>query len=451
MTGRILIIDDEAGIRQSLQGLLEDAGYQVSTAGSGEEGLAVYEQADPDLILLDMILGGIDGMEVISRFVEMDTRCPVIMMSGQATLENAVRATRLGAINFLEKPLSPEKVITEVANAIELSLLRKENESLKAAMDNRQVMVGESELIQQLRERIRKVAPTSATTLILGESGTGKELVARAVHAHSERSNQPFVNVNCAAIPRELIESELFGYERGAFTGATGLHRGRFEQADGGSIFLDEVADTSLETQARLLRVLQEGEVQRLGSEKTHHVDVRIIAATNRNLTDLISSGHFREDLFYRLNVLPLYVPPLRDRLSDVKALSMEFIGRFARFNRRLPIELTPAAIETLRSANWPGNVRELRNTIERLMILHEGEEVGAPEVESVLTGQSGPLIGMAEPGDGRSLREIVDEYEAILLERELGKADGVVSRVADRLNTDRANLYRKLKRYGLK
>ncbi len=451
MRGRILIIDDEAGIRQSLQGLLEDEGYQVSTAGSGEEGLAIFEQVDPDLILLDMILGGIDGMEVISRFVEMDTRCPVIMMSGQATLENAVRATRLGAINFLEKPLSPEKVITEVANAIELSLLRKENESLKAAMDNRQVMVGESEVMQQLRERIRKVAPTSATALILGESGTGKELVARAVHAHSERSNQPFVNVNCAAIPRELIESELFGYERGAFTGATGLHRGRFEQADGGSIFLDEVADTSLETQARLLRVLQEGEVQRLGSETVHHVDVRIVAATNRDLTELMSDGRFRADLFYRLNVLPLYVPPLRDRLSDIQALAMEFIGRFARFNRRLPIELTPTAVEMLEAADWPGNVRELRNAIERLMILHEGEEVGAPEVKSVLTGQPGPAIGTLEPENGRSLREIVDEYEAMLLARELRKADGVVSRVADRLNTDRANLYRKLKRYGLK
>ncbi|MFC1559042.1 sigma-54-dependent transcriptional regulator [Gemmatimonadota bacterium] len=451
MTGRILIIDDEAGIRQSLQGLLEDEGYQVSTATSGEEGLAIFDQVDPDLIMLDMILGGIDGMEVISRFVEMDTRCPVIMMSGQATLENAVRATRLGAINFLEKPLLPEKVITEVANAIELSLLRKENESLKAAMDNRQVMVGESEVMQQLRERIRKVAPTSATTLILGESGTGKELVARAVHAHSERSNQPFVNVNCAAIPRELIESELFGYEKGAFTGAAGLHRGRFEQADGGSIFLDEVADTSLETQARLLRVLQEGEVQRLGSETVQHVDVRIIAATNKDLAELMSDGRFREDLFYRLNVLPLYVPPLRDRLSDLRALAMEFIGRFARFNRRLPIELTPTAIETLRASDWPGNVRELRNTIERLMILHEGEEVGSAEVESVLTGQPGPATGTMEPGNGRSLREIVDEYEAMLLERELRKADGVVSRVADRLNTDRANLYRKLKRYGLK
>ncbi len=451
MTGRILIIDDETGIRQSLQGLLEDEGYQVSTAGSGEEGLAVFDQVDPDLIMLDMILGGIDGMEVLSRFVETDNPCPVIMMSGQATLENAVRATRLGAINFLEKPLFPEKVLTEVANAIELSLLRKENRSLKAEMDSRQVMVGESEVMQQLRERIRKVAPTRATVLIQGESGTGKELVARAVHAHSERSQQPFVNVNCAAIPRELIESELFGYEKGAFTGATGLHRGRFEQADGGSIFLDEVADTSLETQARLLRVLQEGEVQRLGSETTHHVDVRIIAATNRDLSELMRESRFREDLYYRLNVLPLYVPTLRERPADIKDLTTEFIGRFARLNRRLPLELTPAAIDALMAAEWPGNVRELRNIVERLMILHEGEEVGAGEVETVLTGQPGPAIGAIEPGGGRSLREIVDEYEALLLARELRKVDGVVSRVAEHLNTDRANLYRKLKRYGLK
>ncbi len=451
MTGRILIIDDEPGIRRSLQGLLEDEGCQVSTAGSGEDGISMVEEVDPDLIMLDMILGGIDGMEVLSRFVEMNVDCPVIMMSGQATLENAVRATRLGAFNFLEKPLAPEKVLTEVANAVELSLLRRENENLKAEMDNRQVMVGESEVMQQLRERIRKVAPTSATVLILGESGTGKELVAQAVHAWSERPEQPFVNVNCAAIPRELIESELFGHEKGAFTGATAMHRGRFDQADGGSIFLDEVADTSLETQARLLRVLQEGEVQRVGSESVHHVDVRIIAATNKDLTELMSRELFREDLFYRLNVLPLNVPPLRERLADVTDLAEEFIGRFARINNRLPIELDPAALQVLRSAEWPGNVRELRNTVERLMILHEGEMVGAPEVEAVVTGQPEHMVDVIEPGDGRSLREIVEAYEAMLLARELRNVGGVVSRVAERLNTDRANLYRKLKRYGLK
>jgi two-component system nitrogen regulation response regulator NtrX len=451
MTGRILIIDDEAGIRQSLKGLLEDEGCQVSTADSGEEGLAVIDRVEPDLILLDMVLGGIDGMEVLARLVERGVDCPVIMMSGQATLENAVRATRLGAYNFLEKPLAPEKVVTEVSNAVELSRLRRENENLKAEMDGRQIMVGESEVMRQLRDQIRKVAPTSATVLILGESGSGKELVARAIHAHSERSQKAFVNVNCAAIPRELIESELFGHERGAFTGATAMHRGRFEQADGGSIFLDEVADTSPETQARLLRVLQEGEVQRLGGETVHHVDVRIIAATNRDLADEIQAGRFREDLFYRLNVLPLPVPPLRDRLGDIADLAEEFIGRFARLNRRLPIELTLAAIEALKGAEWPGNVRELRNTIERLMILHEGEEVGSKEVETVLTGGADPAIGTIEPGDGRSLREIVEEYEARLLTRELRNSDGVVSRVAERLNTDRANLYRKLKRYGLK
>ncbi len=451
MTGRILIIDDEPGIRQSLRGLLEDEGCLVSTADSGEEGITLVKKVDPDLIMLDMILGGIDGMEVLSRFVEMNIGCPVIMMSGQATLENAVRATRLGAFNFLEKPLAPEKVLTEVSNAVELSLLRRENENLKAEIDNRQVMVGESEAMQQLRERIRKVAPTNATVLILGESGTGKELVARAVHAYSDRSNRSFVNVNCAAIPRELIESELFGHEKGSFTGATARHRGRFDQADGGSIFLDEVADTSLETQARLLRVLQEGEVQRVGGENVYHVDVRVIAATNKDLPTLMSEGLFREDLFYRLNVLPLHVPPLRDRLSDVTDLANEFVGRFARINNRLPIEIDPAALQALRSAEWPGNVRELRNTIERLMILHEGEMVGVPEVESVVTGLPEQSVDIIEPGDGRSLREIVEAYEAMLLARELRNVDGVVSRVAERLNTDRANLYRKLKRYGLK
>lgn len=450
MEVQILVIDDEEGIRRSLTGLLQDEGYSVIEASSGEEGLSLVGEESPGVILLDMVLGGIDGMEVLARLTEKGYKYPVIMMSGQANLENAVRATKLGAMNFLEKPLSPDNVLAEVAAALEISHLRKENENLRAEVYRPDTMVGESAIIQGLRERIRKVAPTNATVLVSGESGTGKELVARAVHAHSDRADGPFINVNCAAIPRELIESELFGHERGAFTGAAALHRGRFEQADGGSIFLDEVADTSLEAQARLLRVLQEGEVQRLGSEKVLHVDVRIIAATNRDLPTLIDEGKFREDLYYRLNVLPLQVPPLKERLEDIPILVREFVTQFARRNNRLPIVIAPAALEAFKSADWPGNVRELRNAVERMMILYEGEEVGISEINEVLTGGV-ETVGELDRGEGDTLREIVEEYEARLLEREMKNADGIVSRVAERLNTDRANLYRKLKRYGLK
>jgi len=449
MIGRILIIDDEAGIRSSLSGLLEDEGYAVDTAPSGEEGLAAADRTPPDVILLDLILGGIDVLEVLARFKERTSQSPLIMMSGQATLEAAIQATRLGALTFLEKPLDPGRVLAEVATGMEIARLRRENEELRSRGGESARMVGESPVMRRLREQIRKVAPTNATVLILGQSGTGKELVARAIHSFSGRSEKPFVQVNCAAIPRELIESELFGYERGAFTGATNRHRGRFEQADGGSIFLDEVADTGPEAQARMLRVLQEGEVQRLGSEEIFHVDVRVIAATNRDLARLIAEGEFREDLFYRLNVMPLEVPPLVDRSEDIPVLAEEFMASFARRNDRLPIDLPPAAMHVLREADWPGNVRQLRNAIERLMILHEGREVSPDDVREVISGAS-PRETLPQE-DGRSLRELLEEYEERILRRELEASSGVVSRVAERLNTDRANLYRKLKRYGLK
>ena len=424
----------------------------MADAPSGEEGLKVADEVSPDLIMLDVVLGGIDGLEVLARLIEKGYRYPVIMMSGQATLENAVKATRLGATNFLEKPLTAEKVLAEVSTAVELARLRRENESLKAEMGHRHTMVGESPVMQRLRERIRKVAPTRATVLIMGESGTGKELVARAVHAYSDRPDQPFIQVNCAAIPTDLIESELFGHEKGAFTGAASMHRGRFEQADGGSIFLDEVADMSLETQARLLRVLQEGEVQRVGSEKVLVVGVRVIAASNQNLGLMMEEGGFREDLYYRLNVLPIQVPPLRDRLEDIPELAGEFISHFARVDNRHPIELTDQGIEALMTCEWPGNVRELRNAVERLMILYEGMSIGGREVEEVLPSARRRDPSPVEEDDvGQSLRDRVEAFEANLLARELEQSGGVVSRVAESLNTDRANLYRKLKRYGLK
>lgn len=452
MNGSVLIIDDEPGIRRSLRGLLEDEGYHVSEAHTGEEGIQAADEVSPDLIMLDIVLGGIDGLEVLASLVEKGYEYPIIVMSGHATLDNAIRAIKLGATNFLEKPLAAEKVLAEVSTAVELGKLRRENENLKAEIGYRYKMVGESPVMQRLRERIRKVAPTKATVLILGESGTGKELVARAVHADSDRVDRSFVQVNCAAIPKDLIESELFGHEKGAFTGATSMHRGRFEQADGGSIFLDEVADTSLETQARLLRVLQEGEVQRVGSEKIMVVDVRVVAASNQNLALLMEGGRFREDLYYRLNVLPIQVPPLRNRLEDIPALAAEFISQFARVNNRHPVELTASGMEALMTGRWPGNVRELKNAVERLMILHEGMSVGAEEVREIL-----PSTGRAEESSDdvddseMSLKDRLEAYEVKLLTLELQKNNGVVSRVAEQLNTDRANLYRKLKRYGLK
>lgn len=452
MNGSVLIIDDEPGIRRSLRGLLEDEGYQVSEAHTGEEGIQAADEVSPDLIMLDIVLGGIDGLEVLARLVEKGYEYPIIMMSGHATLDNAIRAIKLGATNFLEKPLAAEKVLAEVSTAVELGKLRRENENLKAEIGHRFTMVGESPVMQRLRERIRKVAPTKATVLILGESGTGKELVARAVHADSDRVDRSFIQVNCAAIPKDLIESELFGHEKGAFTGATSMHRGRFEQADGGSIFLDEVADTSLETQARLLRVLQEGEVQRVGSEKIMVVDVRVVVASNQNLAILMEEGRFREDLYYRLNVLPIQVPPLRKRLEDIPALAAEFISQFALVNNRHPVELTAGGMEALMTGRWPGNVRELKNAVERLMILYEGMSVGAEEVREIL-----PSTGRVEESyddfddSEMSLKDRLEAYEAKLLTLELQKNNGVVSRVAEQLNTDRANLYRKLKRYGLK
>lgn len=305
--------------------------------------------------------------------------------------------------------------------------------------------------MQRLRDRIRKVAPTQATVLITGESGTGKELVARAVHSWSERLDGPFVKVNCAAIPGELIESELFGHEKGAFTGAVGRHQGRFEQADGGSIFLDEVADTSLEVQARLLRVLQEGEIQRVGGEQVIRVDVRVIAATNRSLEDLITAGRFREDLYYRLNVLPLHAPPLRERRFDLPGLAESFIEQFARRNNRRPVTLTPGALEVLARYDWPGNVRELQNVVERLMILNEGQPIERQQAREALPPEADLGDLMPEVPTEGGLREQVEAFEAGLLARELEAADGIVTRVAERLNTDRANLYRKLKRYGLR
>ena len=467
MNGRVLIIDDEAGIRSSLGGLLKDEDLQVYEAESGEEGLRLVEEHDPDLVLLDLLLSGIDGLEVLSRMGERGYYFPVIMMSGQANLDDAIQATRLGAMTFLEKPLTPERVLAEVSAGLELAKLKRENRDLRQEIQEQHHMVGESAPMQRLKERIRKVAPTQATVLILGESGTGKELVARAVHEHSDRSDRAFVKVNCAAIPGELIESELFGHEKGSFTGASSLHRGRFEQADGGSIFLDEVADTSPAAQARLLRVLQEGEVQRIGSEKVLHVDVRVIAASNQNLEELIRDGRFREDLYYRLKVVTITLPPLRQRQDDIPLLIDFFLERYAAELGMDNPGIASDAVKTLNSHQWPGNVRELANTLQKALIFSRGAPIRAEDVIQALSAEKvpgeldaiaaedtirrwmrGAMTSKAEPD---TFEKIMDHLAAMLVGEALNLTDGNRTRAAELLGLSRPTLHSKIEKYGLK
>ena len=367
MTGRaqVLLVDDEANIRRMLAALLREEGFSVAEAANGNAALLQVDDADPDVVLLDLMMPpGPDGLETLTSLRERGRQMPVIMMSGKAQLTDAVRAVKLGAFQFLEKPLSPESVLVTVRAALELNRTRAENRALHAELGRRSALVGESAAMQQVRSLIERVAPTEARVLITGESGTGKELAAAAVHGASRRAGRPFVTVNCAAIPRDLVESEMFGHERGAFTGATERRLGRFELAHTGTLFLDEVGDLSGEAQAKLLRTLETGELSRIGAESMQRVDVRIVAATNRRLEDAVSEGAFREDLFFRLNVFPVHLPPLRDRLEDLPALVTHLAERI---RPRQPSPFTPAALEALASYSWPGNVRELANLVERL------------------------------------------------------------------------------------
>src|ERR687883_447624 len=357
---RILVIDDEAAIRESLKMTLEYEGYEFASAATGQEGLAVAEREAPDAVLLDVKMPGMDGIEVLERLRSMNDALPVIVVSGHGTISTAVEATKKGAFDFIEKPFASDRVLVSLRNALDQRQLRDENRSLKRAVEVRHQMIGESPALRQVWDAIKRAAPTNATVLLLGESGVGKELVARAIHRNSLRSRERFVQVNCAAIPEELIESELFGHEKGSFTGATEKQIGKFEQADRGTIFLDEVGDMSAKTQAKVLRVLQEGEVERLGSARTIKVDVRVIAATNKNLEEEIEKGHFREDLYFRLAVIPIYVPPLRDRREDIPALVRHFSELFGREGSLRAKRFSAAALEALSQHRWKGNIREL-------------------------------------------------------------------------------------------
>src|SRR4026209_1252248 len=397
MKSRILVIDDEAEIRRSVRMILEYEGYDVIEASSGPEGMTLVERESPDLVFLDIKMPGMDGLDALQRTEAAKVSLPFVIISGHGTVRTAVEATKAGAFDFIEKPLASERVLVTIRNALDQTRLRDENKSLKRAAEVRHQMVGESAPQRQVGDAIKRAAPATAAVLLLGESGAGKELVARSIHRNSLRGRERFVQVNCAAIPEELIESELFGHEKGSFTGATEKQIGKFEQADRGTIFLDEVGDMSAKTQAKVLRVLQEGEVERLGSARTIKVDVRVIAATNKNLEEEIEKGHFREDLYFRLAVIPIFVPPLRERPEDVPLLVRHYMDAFGRENNVRPKRISPTALEALQRYRWKGNIRELRNTVERLIIMTAGDTIDIADLPDLL--RSPGVASSPKPG----------------------------------------------------
>src|SRR6202521_5152886 len=444
----ILIVDDESGIRESLRGVLEDEGYKTSVSPSGEDCLDLLRKSSFDLILLDVWLTGIDGLEVLERIRELQDPPEVIMISGHGTIETAVRATKLGAYDFAEKPLSLEKTLILVKNAIEARRLRHENRDLRKQLQSKSVIVGDSIPMKALRQQIGLMAPTNGRVLIYGESGSGKELVAHAIHAQSLRKDETFVEVNCAAIPEDLIESELFGHYKGSFPGAAVDKEGKFQKASGGTLFLDEVGDMSLKTQSKVLRTLEEQRVAPLGSDETIMVDARIIASTNKDLEEEISKGNFREDLFYRLNVIPFFVPPLRDRKEDIPLFARHFLKDLAATYGRRPREITDDAVEALMRYSWPGNVRELRNVIERIVIMN-------PMTTRFDRKHLPPLV--YRDGHRRSARsefttlhQARDAYERDFILKKLDENHGNVTRAAEVLGLERSHLYRKMKALGI-
>ncbi|MBJ6726898.1 sigma-54-dependent transcriptional regulator [Geomesophilobacter sediminis] len=454
MNETILIVDDEEGIRSSLAGILEDEGYRTIAAADGMEALAVCKREIPRLVLLDIWMPRMDGLQTLQALKERYPELNVIMMSGHGTIETAVKSTKLGAYDFIEKPLSLEKVVVTVENALAMTRLKEENASLRGLVLQSHEMIGSSPAMVKLREQIRMVAPTNASVLITGENGTGKELVARSVHFHSQRREKPFIEINCAAIPEELIESELFGHERGAFTGAVAQKKGKFDQADGGTIFLDEIGDMSLKTQAKVLRILQERKFERVGGTRTIEVDVRVVAATNKLLEEEIKNGAFREDLFYRLNVVPFKVPSLRDRRDDIPLLVTYFLDTFCRREERELKMIVPEALEALKRYDWPGNVRELKNIVERLVIMTPGGTITVNHLPDYLVNDAGSRDGntgrLESVLELSSLREAREEFEKEFIIQKLEENDWNVSRTAEAIELERSNLHRKIKSYGI-
>jgi two-component system nitrogen regulation response regulator NtrX len=453
MPSRILVIDDEAAIRDSMKMILEYEGFETLLAPTGQEGIALVAREAPDLVFLDIKMPGMDGLEVLSRLKGLHETLPVVIVSGHGTTATALEAGKLGAFRFIEKPLSRDQVIDAVRGGLELGRLRDENVTLRRAIEVRHELVGSTPALRQVMEAVRRAAPTNATVLIHGESGVGKELVARAIHRNSLRARERFVQVNCAAIPEDLIESELFGHEKGSFTGATEKQIGKFEQADRGTIFLDEVGDMSAKTQAKVLRVLQEGEVERLGSSRTMKVDVRVIAATNKDLEEEIEKGNFREDLYFRLSVVPVLVPPLRDRREDIPALVRHFVDLFSRENNMRPRRFSPAALELLQRHRWKGNVRELQNTVERALIMAAGDPVDVADLADIVKvdARSGGPDNEEERERPGTLREFKETAERAFLVEKLRENGWNISRTAEVIGTPRSNLYKKLEQYAIR
>ncbi|HEY0997017.1 MAG TPA: sigma-54 dependent transcriptional regulator [Gemmatimonadaceae bacterium] len=452
MSRRVLVVDDEPGIRSALGQLLEFEGYEVRTAANAVDGIAEYERFRPHLVFQDVKMAGIDGVEALKKLKEVDPAAIVVMISGHATIQTAVEATQLGAYDILEKPLDTDRILVTLRNALSHLELHEENARLRETISSRYEIVGRSYAIRAVTDKIEKVAATPARVLITGENGTGKELVARAIHQNSPRaaSGGPFVEVNCAAIPSELIESELFGHMKGSFTGAVADRAGKFEQAHGGTLFLDEVGDMSLTAQAKVLRVLQDGVVTRIGGAKPVQVDVRVLAATNKHLEAEIAEGRFREDLYYRLNVVPIHVPPLRERKEDVPLLVQHFVEVLTRREGMPPRTVTPEAASRLQSLDWPGNVRELRNTIERLLILAAGPKIGPEDVDRLVGRREGDQVGLGGLLECRTFEEFKQAAERAFLLAKLREFDWNVSETARALDMPRSNLYKKIERYAL-
>ncbi len=450
MSKAILIVDDEESICQTLGGILKDEGLEVVTAASGEEALRVVDEDPPNLVLLDIWLPGIDGIEVLKAIKAGHPQIQVIIMSGHGTIETAVKATRLGAFDFIEKPLSLEKVILVVNHALEMIRLEEENLLLKQKVSHEYELTGQSGPIQDLKEMIGIVAPTNAWILIMGENGTGKELVARSIHHQSRRVQKSFIEVNCAAIPEDLIESELFGHEKGAFTGATAMKRGKFDLANEGTIFLDEVADMSLKAQAKVLRILQEKKFERVGGNKLIPTDVRVLAATNKDLEKEMEEGRFRQDLYYRLNVIPLRIPPLRDRKEDIPLLVAQFIKDFALKEGDAEKEVTDEVLAVLMKHNWPGNVRELKNIIERLVIMTQTRVISKCDLFPLFGEGKIETVPIEPEIATDSFRAAKQDFERQYIIRKLREFDGNISKTAEAIGLERSNLHKKIRSYGL-
>ncbi|HEY0025136.1 MAG TPA: sigma-54 dependent transcriptional regulator [Longimicrobium sp.] len=447
---RILVVDDEEGIRRVLHQLFEYEDHEVRSAGGGAEAISIYQEFQPDVTFLDVKMARMDGLEALTKIREHDPAAVVIMISGHGTIDTAVEATRRGAFDFLEKPLDTDRLLLVLRNALQQQGLVQENARLRGEIESRHQIVGRSFSLRQVLDRVEKVAPTDARVLVTGENGTGKELVARAIHRLSPRADKAFIEVNCAAIPSELIESELFGHMKGSFTGAHEDRAGKFELADGGTLFLDEIGDMSLQAQAKVLRALQEGIVTRVGGAKPITVDVRVLAATNKDLEEEIKGGRFREDLYYRLNVIPLHVPPLRERREDISMLVRHFVESYSREANLRPKHISDDALDRMQRMDWPGNVRELRNTVERLLILASGASITADDVELLVGGKmkggalSGDLLGCA------TFAEFKEAAERAFIVQKLRENDWNVSETARILDMPRSNLYKKIERYEL-